>query len=67
MQLDPYDELEWENIRSGVFEVDSGRVGAMGEAFLRKVRGTQKNQSRQSKKLNVVIVSIFRSTESSLL
>ncbi|CAM9352841.1 unnamed protein product, partial [Hapterophycus canaliculatus] len=26
MRLDPYDELERENIRAGVFEVDSGRV-----------------------------------------
>lgn len=37
MRLDPYDELERENIRAGVFEVDSSRVGATGEGFLRKV------------------------------
>ncbi|CAM9108637.1 unnamed protein product, partial [Scytosiphon promiscuus] len=37
MRLDPYDELERDNIRSGVFEVDSGRVGAVGEGFLRKL------------------------------
>ncbi|CAN0286522.1 unnamed protein product [Pylaiella littoralis] len=37
MHLDPYDELERENIRAGVFEVDSDRVGAVGENFLRKL------------------------------
>lgn len=42
MHLDPYDELERENIRAGVFEVDSDRVGAVGENFLRKVGGINK-------------------------
>ncbi|CAN0196721.1 unnamed protein product [Ectocarpus sp. 4 AP-2014] len=37
MRLDPYDELERENIRAGVFKVDSERVGAVGENFLRKL------------------------------
>ncbi|CAN0526544.1 unnamed protein product, partial [Ectocarpus sp. 8 AP-2014] len=37
MRLDPYDELERENIRAGVFKVDSERVGAVGEDFLRKL------------------------------
>lgn len=37
MRLDPYDELERDNIRAGVFEVDSSRLGTMGEDFLRKV------------------------------
>lgn len=42
MRLDPYDELERDNIRAGVFKVDSDRVGAVGEDFLRKVCGNQK-------------------------
>eukprot|EP00752_Nemacystus_decipiens_P009418 g8421.t1 len=37
MRLDPYDELERENIRAGVFEVDSSRVGTTGADFLRKL------------------------------
>lgn len=37
MRLDPYDKLERENIRAGVFEVDSSRVGTTGADFLRKV------------------------------
>lgn len=41
MRLDPYDELERENIRAGVFKVDSERVGAVGEDFLRKVNGIE--------------------------
>lgn len=48
MRLDPYDQLERENIRAGVFTVDSDRVGAVGEHFLRKVCGNQKIQYQVS-------------------
>lgn len=41
MRFDPYDELERESILAGVFEVDSDRVGAVGEDFLRKVGWSQ--------------------------
>lgn len=37
MRLDPFDELERENIRAGIFEVDSSPTGVSGEEFLRKV------------------------------
>lgn len=55
MRLDPYDELERENIRAGVFEVDSSRVGTTGEDFLRKVGNIGSSRNHNANKGHPVV------------
>lgn len=57
MRLNPYDELERQNIRAGIFEVDSSRTGTAGEDFLRKVRGHW--QLRKKKQYLSLIVCLL--------